>query len=556
MPTQRLRQFQTLNEPVVSPSGIWALRYDADGRAVISSRDGAITWRAGAVGALRLELERDGVAAVRDGDEVVWRADLPIRRYSFLVVNDEGDGLFYDGGLLVHSLLDGPIEAVSLGDRAPVAEIRDNRFLRSADGKRTVTGLQGGPGLAYERAYDLTTVVQPAEAATLDQPDTWLTWRFHDDGGRGEWELVLVGPDDEARWILGKGHVTGIEPEPADESARAERHEQDDSSGGDGLAWMTAGLGIDEAYCVTVIHDVDADEALRRFGASDEHISTASWAELLRRATYEGADSDDRVVAAFSLGPHAMLVEDNGWSGIDLPELSRGTFAVSSFRSINADTTFCVSRDGETLATFDDNCPSLAWGADPFVLTEALAEMGIDDAEAFDADESHFLEDLELLCRVAKIRPTVADVTGRARVAILPKPVGGDVSSPEPAETQRRVTELQVGDTLRPGTILSSPSGRYIMANQPDGDVVVRAADGQTPLWSTRTRCDLPDLHNRLVLQPTGNLVVFGATGRALWSTGTQGQPVDHVTLGDDGRLVLTAIDGGELWSSTPAPDG
>lgn len=45
---------------------------------------------------------------------------------------------------------------------------------------------------------------------------------------------------------------------------------------------------------------------------------------------------DDVCVAAFPLGPHTLLVEDNGHSATDSSALSKGTFAVSCSRGINA----------------------------------------------------------------------------------------------------------------------------------------------------------------------------------------------------------------------------
>ncbi|WP_155981452.1 DUF6461 domain-containing protein [Nocardia sp. BMG111209] len=398
---------------MVSASGEWALRYDEDGRAVVVHRDGVISWAAGAVGSLRLEL--DGVFAVYDGPDVVWRGDAPVRSYSSLRVTDEGDAVLYDDGLAVYSVLAGPIEPESLGERAPVAEILGTRILRSDNGKRTVVRQDEESGLVFKRKFvggGMTTVVQPDEVRTLLQPDTYLTWRFIESDGHGSWALVLIGADDEVRWVHGRGHVdatTADHTEPVEDESPADAD--------DLLAWMDSGLDM-EAYCVTVIHDVDPDEALRRFGVTDAEISTATWPELLRRASYEEADWH-HVVAAFPLGPHTLLVEDNGWEGANRPDLSRGTFAVSSYCSINADTVFLVSRDGDTLATFQENCASDAEGSDIAVLTKALSEMGIDDPGAYDEDDENFLEDLELLCRVADVRPTVADVTAPARVAIL-----------------------------------------------------------------------------------------------------------------------------------------
>ncbi|MEV0358843.1 hypothetical protein AB0H71_22575 [Nocardia sp. NPDC050697] len=114
--------FDELDEPVPAPAGEWCLRYDADGRAVICHRDGAVTWAAGAAGSLRLETH--GVFAVRAGGAVVWRADLPVRSYSSFRVTDSGDGMLHDGERAVYSLLHGPIDAEPREDPVHAAEVR------------------------------------------------------------------------------------------------------------------------------------------------------------------------------------------------------------------------------------------------------------------------------------------------------------------------------------------------------------------------------------------------------------------------------------------------
>ncbi|MEU1518978.1 hypothetical protein ABZ490_43745 [Streptomyces sp. NPDC005811] len=113
------------------------------------------------------------------------------------------------------------------------------------------------------------------------------------------------------------------------------------------------------------------------------------------------------------------------------------------------------------------------------------------------------------------------------------------------------LTELLPGDTLRLGS-LSSRSGSFVLVNQDDGDVVIyRTQDGAT-VWRTGTllKDELSGLSNRLVLQGKGNLVVFAPTGVQVWNSGTQGREVQHAVLGDDGRLLLLAADGSEVWSS------
>ncbi|MCU1679331.1 MAG: hypothetical protein JWQ81_70 [Amycolatopsis sp.] len=312
-----------------------------------------------------------------------------------------------------------------LGDRAPAVEITPARILRSANGLHTVVRRPDG-GLDHETSLGAgaawASVIMVDEAHSLERPGTALTWRYLEESGHSAWKLVLVDQQDEVCWIHRKGDVAGATPGVPVDPGAAEPPVRSGApvvaTGPYSSAWMDAGLDMEHVYCVTAIRDIDPDDALRRFGASADEISTSTWTDLQKRVAFEEAYGR-HIVAAFAIGSHTLLVEDNGWRGANLPELSQGTFAVSSYCSINADTAFVVSRDGVVLAALDELAPSSAEGADPGILTEALAEMGITDPEAYDADETNFLEDLELLCRLVGVRPTVADVTGAARVAIF-----------------------------------------------------------------------------------------------------------------------------------------
>jgi hypothetical protein len=78
---------------------------------------------------------------------------------------------------------------------------------------------------------------------------------------------------------------------------------------------------------------------------------------------------------------------------------------VTCYRSVNADSSFLVFRDGAVVADH-------TWGsgsAEPTAaeVREALATMGSDDPM-----DTAFEHDLELFCRTAGVRVTVADVTG------------------------------------------------------------------------------------------------------------------------------------------------
>jgi hypothetical protein len=59
-----------------------------------------------------------------------------------------------------------------------------------------------------------------------------------------------------------------------------------------------------------------------------------------------------------------------------------------------------------------------------------------------------------------------------------------------------------------------------ILRAQTDGNIVLYAANGTTPLWNTET-----NNANRLVIQPDGNLVARTASNAAAWASGTDISP-------------------------------
>ncbi len=81
---------------------------------------------------------------------------------------------------------------------------------------------------------------------------------------------------------------------------------------------------------------------------------------------------------------------------------------------------------------------------------------------------------------------------------------------------------LRVGEELRRGDYLTSLNGQY-----------------------------------RLILQRDGNLVLYGPREQALWSSGTQGMPIEKCIMQGDGNLVLYLFTGQPAWSSnTPRYPG
>lgn len=174
--------------------------------------------------------------------------------------------------------------------------------------------------------------------------------------------------------------------------------------------WISA-LMDDTAYCATLIHDVEPADALRRLLGNDTKIHDGTWQHLQTLANELETDWEDTVVAAFGIGEHTLLVEDNGWEGRDRPDLSAGTFAVTCYRSVNADSSFKVFRDGVVVADHSWDGGS----AEPTTkeVRRAMSDMGSDDPR-----ETSFEHGLELSCRTAGVVVTVADVTGPCLYAI------------------------------------------------------------------------------------------------------------------------------------------
>jgi peptidoglycan-N-acetylglucosamine deacetylase len=103
---------------------------------------------------------------------------------------------------------------------------------------------------------------------------------------------------------------------------------------------------------------------------------------------------------------------------------------------------------------------------------------------------------------------------------------------------------LPAGQTLQAGQELPSPSGRYRLSMQTDGNLVVYSAD-RRPVWATMTFV----ANSQLALQTDGNLVVRGPAGEVVWHTHTYGQSVVRADVQDDGNLVLYRTDGASWYS-------
>src|SRR4029453_6835644 len=106
---------------------------------------------------------------------------------------------------------------------------------------------------------------------------------------------------------------------------------------------------------------------------------------------------------------------------------------------------------------------------------------------------------------------------------------------------------LPAGAQLDRGAQLTAANGRTRLGMQADGNLVLYRADDGRALWGSGTAGQPV---NRAVLQADGNLVARAADGRVCWASDTAGNAGAQLVLQDDGNLVLYAAGGGPLWSS------
>jgi hypothetical protein len=91
-----------------------------------------------------------------------------------------------------------------------------------------------------------------------------------------------------------------------------------------------------------------------------------------------------------------------------------------------------------------------------------------------------------------------------------------------------------------------SPNGRYRLALQLDGNLVLYDDELGVALWSAGTNGNTV---GQAVMQGDGNFVIYDAGSVAIWSTETAGNPGARLAVQDDGNLVVYRADGTALWA-------
>jgi len=404
------------HQSLTSISGAYTLVHQEDGNLVLyHNPEHCAVWATNTswAGDGWTDLTEDGDLVVRNlCGTSVWRSDTAGLGVQWLVVDDDGGvALLDEAGEPVWEVRTGPHGPSPAPNPGRGSTLRRGQTLQ----RQSLTSADGGTVLAHRDDRRIVLFgedgqwlwgeyVWAAERSFLALGEDGML-RIHADDGTAVGELG--GPGDElvvepGSAVLRREDGTAVwrVGEPGEEAEEAED---------DYTSWLEK-LN-DQAYCVTVVHDVDPETALRRFGADPSRITTGTWTDLEERADLEDVEMDT-VVAAFPLGPHTLLVEDAGYRGTESPGLSEGTFAVSCSMNVNGDAAFVVYRDGEVVG--DHSADRGDEEVNTPEVRRALAEMGSDDV--LDTALEH---DVELLCRTADVRPTAADVAGPARLAII-----------------------------------------------------------------------------------------------------------------------------------------
>jgi hypothetical protein len=86
-----------------------------------------------------------------------------------------------------------------------------------------------------------------------------------------------------------------------------------------------------------------------------------------------------------------------------------------------------------------------------------------------------------------------------------------------------------------PGQRLQTPARNFTAAFQTDGNLVIYDRNWRA-LWHTGTS---GNPNSRLTKQTDGNLVIYDRNWRALWHTGTYRSGPNFLALQEDGNLVM-----------------
>ena len=408
---------------LTSPSGRFTLLNAVGGTALYDNASGQQLWAASGenmYGQAVFALGLDGDLTVWNHHrQPGWRSGTAGQGTERLQVTDDGDVVLLDGNGRVLWMTNTapsydpfpPFEA----DVARGAVLRPGQTLRhqvlvSEDGStalmHTHAGLTvfvRGQGFGWRVPMDVDSHL------SLD-PDGILRVRSGDQvvnqiAGPGE-QLVVVGGRaelrDESGAVVWSTTASG-ESAPVPGPSQADLEVCFDS------------LATGRGYTAVVVRDVSPAEALRRWGLNDASTVEARWQQLQSRCA-----DDEVAVAAVRLGRHTLLMAGAPWvQGGD--QLSAGTTAVrhSYDQTCGWSSEWSMHRDGVTVSHLREEQPKRRRGMDLPEIIAAVQEMNERQSWS-NSDWFASFQSLELMCRVAGVWPTAADLRGELLGGVLP----------------------------------------------------------------------------------------------------------------------------------------
>ena len=97
------------------------------------------------------------------------------------------------------------------------------------------------------------------------------------------------------------------------------------------------------------------------------------------------------------------------------------------------------------------------------------------------------------------------------------------------------------------GTALRSPSGRFTLTYQDDGNLVIYK-NGNQAIWSSGTNGR--NASRRLMFQEDGNLVIYDNNQQPIWSSNSANRGGKYMVMQDDGNLVIYTMNNQFIWAT------
>lgn len=111
-------------------------------------------------------------------------------------------------------------------------------------------------------------------------------------------------------------------------------------------------------------------------------------------------------------------------------------------------------------------------------------------------------------------------------------PTGGTI----PYDSCRIGGSLFAGQILASGACVESPSGRYMLLMQSDGNLFIYDRSAGQVTWAANT---YGHSGAYAVMQEDGNFCVYTTNNTFLWCSGTNGTNAERLDMGDDGRIII-----------------